>query len=264
MLPSFYTDDGSGLPLLLIHAVPLNAAIWQPQRRDLSNHLRVISYSLPGFGRGGTFVPDTSIDDCADQAVELLDELNVGQAVVAGCSMGGYITLAMYRRHPSRVLGMILANTRAGADSPEAAANRFAQAEAIRAGGLDAFLAGMRAKLLGASTMKSAPDILRLLDDMLGTATVEGAAGMLEAMARREDSSTLLASATVPVCLITGEEDTLIPPDEAVRMRELQPAAALHVLPASGHLSCLERPVLFNAAVESFLASHFPIVAPGS
>ena len=69
MIPAFYTDDGSGMPLLLVHAFPLNAAIWQPQRRDLARRWRVISFTLPGFGRGGPFLPGTSIEDCADMAV---------------------------------------------------------------------------------------------------------------------------------------------------------------------------------------------------
>ena len=256
MLPAFYTDDGSGLPLLLIHAFPLNAAIWQPQRRDLTRRWRVISFTLPGFGRGGPFTPGSGIDDCADMAAELLDELRIERATVAGCSMGGYITLAMYRRHPERVAGMILANTRAGADSPEAAANRAAQAASVREGGLEGFLAGMREKLLGPSTRANAPEVLRLLDEMLATATVEGTAGMLEAMARREDSSALLAASAVPVCLIAGAEDTLIPPAEAEAMQRLLPSAELHVLPSSGHLSCLERPELFNNIVDNFLAAN--------
>lgn len=259
MLPAFYTDDGKGLPLLLIHAFPLNAAIWQLQRRDLSHHFRVISFSLPGFGRGGTFVPGTSIDDCADLAAALLDELRVERAVAAGCSMGGYISLAMLRRHPERVNGLILANTRAGADSPEVAANRFAQAQAIRDGELLEFLAGMREKLVGPSTKANAPDVLRHLDTILASATVEGTAGMLEAMAQRADSSTLLAETAVPICLIAGEEDTLIPPSEAAAMQALQPAAELHILPNSGHLSCLERPVLFNNTVTSFIHTQLPV-----
>lgn len=256
MIPAFFTDDGSGAPLLLIHAFPLNAALWQPQRRDLARRWRVISFTLPGFGRGGPFIPGSGIDDCADMAAALLDELRVERATVAGCSMGGYITLAMYRRHPERVAAMILANTRAGADSPEAAANRAAQAATVRGGGLDDFLAGMREKLLGPSTRANAPEVLRLLDDMLASATVEGTAGMLEAMAQREDSSALLAASTVPVCLIAGAEDTLIPPAEAEAMQKLLPSAELHVLPNSGHLSCLERPVLFNNIVDSFLAAN--------
>jgi pimeloyl-ACP methyl ester carboxylesterase len=162
----------------------------------------------------------------------------------------------MYRRHPDRVAAMILANTRAGADSPEAAANRAAQAAAVREGELAPFLAGMREKLLGPSTRANAPELLRLLDDMLATATVEGTAGMLEAMARREDSSALLAEAAVPVCLIAGAEDTLIPPAEAESMQRLLPSAELHVLPNSGHLSCLERPELFNNVVDNFLAAN--------
>lgn len=256
MIPAFFTDDGSGAPLLLIHAFPLNAAIWQPQRRDLTRRWRVISFTLPGFGRGGPFTPGSGIDDCADMAAELLDELRIERATVAGCSMGGYITLAMYRRHRERVAGMILANTRAGADSPEAAANRAAQAAAVRGGGLEGFLACMREKLLGPSTRANAPEVLRLLDDMLATATVEGTAGMLEAMARREDSGALLAASAVPVCLIAGAEDTLIPPAEAEAMQQLLPSAELHVLPSSGHLSCLERPELFNNIVDNFLAAN--------
>lgn len=257
MLPAFFTDNGSGLPLLLIHAFPLNAAIWKPQRRELCHNFRVVSFSLPGFGRGGDFVAGTSIDDCANLAVELLDELRIDRAVVAGCSMGGYIALAMQRRHPGRVLGMILASTRADADSPEAAAKRLAQAQTIREGGLPDFLAGMREKLIGPSTRASVPDVLHLVDEMLATATIEGTAGMLEAMARREDSSAQLSSVDIPVCLIAGEEDTLIPPAVAELMHKLQPSAELHVLPNSGHLSCLERPVLFNEVVTSFLRSKF-------
>lgn len=259
MLPAFYTDEGSGLPLLLIHAFPLNASMWQTQRRDLSGRFRVISFTLPGFGRGGPFIPGTGIDDCADMAAALLDELHVGRAVIAGCSMGGYIALDLYRRHRDRVRGLILTNTRADADTPEAAANRCVQAEVVRGGGLEEFLAGMRGKLVGESTRGTAPDVLDLVDSILATATPEGTAGMLEAMARREDSSALLAGADVPVCIIAGAEDTLIPPAIAGHMHALHPAAELHVLPGSGHLSCIERPLLFNSVVDGYLSSRFPV-----
>ncbi|MDX9759587.1 MAG: alpha/beta fold hydrolase [Bacteroidota bacterium] len=254
MIPAFSTDDGSGPPLLLLHAFPLNAAMWQPLRRDLARRWRVISLTLPGFGRGGPFLPGTTIDDCADMACALLDTMNIDRAAVAGCSMGGYITLAMFRRHPERVAAMILANTRAGADAAEAAANRSAQARAVREGGLAAFLAGMRDKLVGPTTQATAPDVLQLIDEMMASATVEGTAGMLDAMRQRPDSTATLAAATVPVCLIAGAEDVLIPPAEAEAMQALLPAAELHILPTSGHLSCLERPMLFNNIVDTFLA----------
>lgn len=257
MLPAFYTDEGSGLPLLLIHAFPLNATLWQPQRRDLSRLFRVISFTLPGFGRGGDFIPGMSMDDCADMAVALLDELDVDSAVFGGCSMGGYISLAAYRRHSRRIRGLILSNTRAGADTPEAAANRLVQAEAIRNGGLEEFLAGMREKLVGKSTKDTAPMVLKLVDEMMHSASVEGTAGMLEAMGRRADSTPLLEQADIPICIIAGQEDTMIPPAEAERMHASQAAAELHILPGSGHLSCLERPVVFNSVVEKFLESGF-------
>lgn len=258
MIPAFYTDDGGGMPLLLIHAFPLNAAIWQPQRRDLARRWRIVSFTLPGFGRGGPFIPGTSIDDCADMAVALMDELHIDRAAVGGCSMGGYITLALQRRHPDRVAAMVLANTRAGADTAEAAERRAAQAADIRSGGLASFLDDMREKLIGPTTRANAPDVLRLLDDILVTATVEGTAGMLEAMAGRPDASTQLAETDIPVCIISGEEDTLIPPSEAEAMHVSLPGSELHVLPNCGHLSCLERPTLFNNVVDTFLARHLP------
>ena len=168
--------------------------------------------------------------------------------------MGGYITFAMYRRHPARVAAMILANTRAGADSPEAASNRSAQAAAVRDGGLAAFLAGMREKLVGPTTRATAPDVLQLVDEMLARATVEGTAGMLDAMRLRTDSTHILAEAAVPVCIVGGAEDVLIPPAEAEAMHALHPASELHIIPNSGHLSCLERPTLFNNILDSFLS----------
>lgn len=256
MLPAFFTDDGNGPPLLLLHAFPLNAAMWQPLRRDLARRWRVIAMTLPGFGRGGPFIPGLSIDGCADMAVALLDSLQIDRAAVAGCSMGGYITLAMLRRHPARVAGMILANTRAGADSDVAAANRQAQAEAVRAGGLTTFLAGMREKLVGATTRETTPEVLRAIEEMMERATMEGTAGMLDAMRQRTDGSATLAAAAVPVCIIAGAEDVLIPPAEAEAMHALQPSSDLHVLPNSGHLSCLERPTRFNTIVDTFLAER--------
>ena len=186
-----------------------------------------------------------------------MDELRIERAAVGGCSMGGYITLALHRRHPDRVAAMLLANTRAGADTPEAAERRATQAAAIRAGGLADFLDEMRGKLVGPTTQANAPEVLRLIDDILATATVDGTAGMLEAMAARPDSTAQLGAAGVPVCIIAGAEDGLIPPAEAEVMHALLPSSELHVLPNSGHLSCLERPTLFNNTVDTFLARHF-------
>lgn len=256
MMPAFYTDDGGGLPILFLHAFPLNSSMWRAQRRDLNSFFRVLTYDLPGFGRGGDFVEGFGIDDAADMAVTLLDDRGIDRAVFCGCSMGGYIALSALRRHPDRLSGVILANTRAGADSLAAQKNRAEQAAGIREGGLQEFLDEMLGKLLGESTVSSAPDVVRCVEDVLSHASAEGTAGMLEAMAVRQDSEDLLRDTRVPVCIISGSEDTLIPPAEAEHMHSLLRDGELNIIPNAGHLSCLERPVRFNTIIRDFIQSH--------
>ncbi|PLX26425.1 MAG: alpha/beta hydrolase [Ignavibacteria bacterium] len=256
MMPGFYTDDGSGLPIIFLHAFPLNSSMWRAQRRDLNSFFRVLTLDLPGFGRGEEFVEGFSIDDAADMAITLLDDRGIDRAVFCGCSMGGYITLSALKRHPDRFAGMVLANTRAGADSLAAQQNRAEQATAIRDGGLQDFLDEMLGKLLGESTVASAPDVVRCVEDILRHATPEGAAGMLEAMAARQDSEALLKETRIPICIISGSEDTLIPPSEAEHMHSLLRDGELNIIPNAGHLSCLERPVRFNTIVRGFIQSH--------
>lgn len=256
MLPAFYTDDGSGLPLLFIHAFPLNSSMWRAQRRDLSTFFRVLTFDLPGFGRGGDYPPAFSLDDAADMAVTLLDDRGVDRAVVCGCSMGGYIALSLLRRHPDRLAGLILANTRASADSETARENRARQAADVRAGGLQGLRDEMLGKLLGETTVSSAPEVVRCVEEILQHATAEGTAGMLEAMAARPDSSDALAETRLPVCVISGAEDGLIPAAESEAMRDVLRNGEMTVIPNAGHLCCLERPVRFNTAVRSFLQTH--------
>lgn len=253
MKPAFHTDEGTGTPLLLVHAFPLTSAMWEAQRLRLRGHCRVLTFDIPGFGRGGPVFPDQSIDHCADMAVALLDELGIERAVLCGCSMGGYIALGVLRRHPARLARLILANTRVGADSEEGAAGRMAQIERIRAGEFAAVLDGMRPRLLGATTHETAPEVPRLVEDITAMATPEGAIAMLRAMAQRPDSTEALRHCPVPVLSIGGAEDVLIPPSEAEHIAALAPDATLRIIQLAGHLSNLERPAKFTDAVKEFL-----------
>jgi pimeloyl-ACP methyl ester carboxylesterase len=150
----------------------------------------------------------------------------------------------------------VLANTRASADSESGRENRERQAESIRAGGLQNFLDEMLSKLLGESTVAAAPDVVRCVEDILKHATPEGTAGMLMAMAARMDSTETIRDTNLPVCVISGTEDILIPPAEAEAMHGQLRNSELTIIPNSGHLSCLERPVRFNAIVRAFIQSN--------
>jgi pimeloyl-ACP methyl ester carboxylesterase len=253
MLPSFYTDDGSGTPLLLCHAFPLNAAMWETQRHTLAGDCRLITFDIPGFGRGGAVDHDMDMHRCAELAINLLNHLGIERAVIGGCSMGGYIAMSLLRNYPDRVLGLLLANTRAGADSEEGRAARMAQIGRIERGELSVVLEEMLPKLLGEGTKNVAPEVVALVRKLMTHATADGCKAMLAAMAKREDSRQLLAECSLPVCAIGGAEDALIPAAETEQIAELAADSELHILPSAGHLSNLERPALFTVVVRHFL-----------
>jgi pimeloyl-ACP methyl ester carboxylesterase len=254
MLPSFFTDDDAGTPLLLCHAFPLNAAMWEAQRHSLAEYCRMITFDLPGFGRGGPAVEGMDMRDCADMAVSLLDHLGIEKAVIGGCSMGGYIAMTILRYYPERVMGLLLANTRAGADSDEGRKGRMEQIARIDDGELESVLEGLLPRLVGASTKNVAPEVVAFVRELSRSASGEGCAAMLRAMADREDSREVLASCRIPVCSIGGEEDVLIPPSEAELIAALAQDSELHLIPNAGHLSNIERPIRFAIAVRHFLS----------
>jgi pimeloyl-ACP methyl ester carboxylesterase len=253
--PEYIVDAGEGLPLVLIHAFPLNADMWEPQRAGLSGEFRIVAYDLPGFARGGAAEVAPSMDGCADAFAAMLDRLGIDRCVVGGCSMGGYIAMAVARRHPQRLAGLVLADTRAGADTPEGRDGRLAQAAAVRATGPSVVIDAMLPKLLSAESRVSQPDLEAKVRSIMEQASTEGIAGMLEAMAARPASDDMLAALHLPACIIVGEHDALTPPKEAEQMARLMPGAELHVLAGAGHLANLEAPDEFNDAVSGFLRS---------
>ncbi|MEQ1727461.1 MAG: alpha/beta fold hydrolase, partial [Vicinamibacterales bacterium] len=170
-----------------------------------------------------------------------------------GLSLGGYVALALYRQAPSLFQALILADTRAEADSADARANRTRLIDVVRTRGAAAVADEMLPKLLGAITSATRPDIVeRVRALVLGnqSSAIEGA---LTAMMARPDSTSLLPSITVPTLVLVGDEDVLTPPALSTAMAALVPSAELVVVPQAGHLSNLEQPDAFNAALLRFL-----------
>ena len=251
-LPRHYTDEGDGIPVVFFNAFPLNARMWKQQRSGIEG-CRIISFDQPGFGLGGVLEGPRSIDDCADLGLRLADHLQLEQFVAAGCSMGGYIVMSLMRRAADRLSGVVLANTRQGADTEEGRLNRLAQAALVRTGGSETFVADMLPKLLSPEAGSKRPALVEELRAIMAEASVEGISLMLEAMATRPDSSATLASWQKPACVITGDDDRLIPMLEAEAMASMLPDARLHVLAGSGHLCNFEHPQAFNRIVEDFV-----------
>ncbi|HYO12398.1 MAG TPA: alpha/beta fold hydrolase [Thermoanaerobaculia bacterium] len=249
-----YRAEGEGEPLLLLHAFPLSHRMWEPQLGSFSGSHRCLAPDFPGFGASDLPREGASrMQELATDAVALLDHLGISRAVVCGISMGGYVALALWERHPERVRGLVLADTRSGADAPEGRERRLALAERVLAEG-PGFLAGeMPAKLLGASTLEQRPELRRTVAEWIAGARPEGVAAASRGMAERPDRTGLLARLSVPALIVVGEEDTLTPPQESRSMAERMPGAELVEIARAGHLSNLERPEAFDEALGRFL-----------
>jgi 3-oxoadipate enol-lactonase len=245
-----YRDEGAGQPILFIHAFPLHSAIWEHQIAAFSPHHRLIAPDLRGLGATARGSGAASLDQYADDLAALLDHLGIENATVAGLSMGGYISFALWRRHRERVAALILADTRAGADSEEGKLSREKNAKLAEEQGPGAIADQMLPKLLSPKAPAALRDQVRGIIESNDRA---GIAAALRAMAARPDSTPLLATIDVPTLVIVGAEDALTPPSEAEAMFDAIPGCRLAELPAAGHLSNMEAPEAFNAAVAEFL-----------
>lgn len=247
-----YDDSGSGIPVLLMHAFPLDRRMFAPQRAALAYSMRLITFDVPGAGDSASGA--VSIDGIADIAAALLDHLGIDKAVVGGVSMGGYAGFAFVRRHAERLRGLILANTRAVADTDEGKAARKAMAEVALQQGPAEIANRMIERLLGQTTLRGRPEVVKQVRAMIESTPPETIAMLLEALANREDSTATLGAIDVPTLAIAGEEDPLAPPAEtagwAAQIRE----ARFVRIDRAGHLACLEDPAAFNNTIRDFVS----------
>jgi pimeloyl-ACP methyl ester carboxylesterase len=248
-----YDDGGTGMPVLFVHGFPHDRSLWTPQLQGLTVQARCLAADIRGFGQTTALAP-YSVDQYADDLVGLLDVLHLERAVIAGLSMGGYAAFALWRRHAHRVRGLILCNTKAGADSDEARAKRRALIDLAREQGASAIADSMLTGMLGKTTRKNRPEISNTVHRMISSQPVEGIIGALQAMMDRPDSTPTLATIDVPTMLVTSDEDAIIPVSEAEAMHAGIKGSTLEVIAGAGHLSNLERPAAFNHLVSEFLA----------
>jgi pimeloyl-ACP methyl ester carboxylesterase len=254
-----YEDSADRVPVLWIHGYPLNNTMWDLQVADLADVARSLTPDLRGHGLteptpGTPYTMALLADDC----VRLLDHLgHDGPVVVAGLSMGGYVALEICRRAPERVMGLILAATRAGPDSDAAKAARDESARVAATAGVGPIVEGLLPKMFAPRTYEEEPDLVAFLRDMMLTTTPQGIVGALAAMRDRPDSTPDLPDLDVPALVIHGEDDQLIPPAEAEAMAAALPAAELVLIPGAGHMVNLDQPAAFDEAVRGFLESFY-------
>ncbi len=247
-----FNDQGTGAPLVFLHAFPLNRCMWVEQELALSPQFRVLTIDLRGHGESDAPLWRYTLDQAADDVIGLLDHLSIRQAVFVGLSMGGYILFALHRRYADRVRGLVLANTRAQADTVEGKEGRFQMAQTAYKNGPSAIADIMIPKLLSAATIQTKPELVGRVRAMIEGNQISGIAGDLMAMAERPDSVSLLGQITCPTQIIVGELDLPTSPSDAKLMADRISGARLTIIPGAAHLSNLERPDQFNETIRSF------------
>ena len=229
-----YERRGKGAPLVLLHGYPLDHHLWDEVAPLLEDTFDVILPDLRGFGESTTVDSPYSMDDYASDIAGLLDQLGISKAAIVGHSMGGYAALAFARLYPERVSGLGLVSSQVLADAPERKEGRYKSAADVDANGIESVVATMTPKFTADEELQS---FARASMERQQPAAYIGA---LKAMAERPDSTSLLSSFNVPVVIIHGDADSLIPVDRAREVKESLPQAHLVEISGAGHMPMME------------------------
>ncbi|WP_328943816.1 alpha/beta hydrolase [Streptomyces sp. NBC_00250] len=251
-----YEDKGEGPALLLVHGHPFDHTMWQPQIDRFSATHRVIAPDLRGYGRTplGARQDKTGLGDFAEDLIDLLDALRIDDCVLAGLSMGGQIAMELYRRHPERIRGLVLADTFPAAETDEGKAARNAMADRLLAGGAQAareYADEVLDRMVAPYNTHAAPHVHR----MMCATDPAGAAAALRGRAERPDYRETLTKVPFPALVVVGRDDSYTPVADAEDMHALLPHSTLAVIEEAAHLPNLERPDDFDAVLENYLRS---------
>lgn len=250
-----YDDHGVGLPVLFLHAFPLNRSMWNGEVIGLlrEGRYRLVALDWRGFGESDIADGNSTMEMLADDVAGLMDALGMQDAVLCGLSMGGYAAFAFLRKFPQRVRGIILADTRPGADTVDGRQNREQVAQLAEKEGVEAIADLMLPKLLTEETRRERPEVELRTRQMINAATPQGIAAASRGMALRVDATDALGTISCPSLVIVGNEDMLTPPAIAQEYAAVIQNAQLNVIIHAGHLANLEQPEAFLQAISGFL-----------
>ena len=254
-----FEDIGSGRPLVLLHGFPFNRTMWSSQVDFLKDRYRVITPDFRGLGQSGPGPGGSAgMDEMARDVIALLDHLRLDRAVIGGLSMGGYVTLALYKLFPLRVRAMILADTKAQADTEEGRATRFLQATKISEEGMGSVADELLQKLVAPASFERRQDVVTFTRNMILNTDPAGAVAALHGMAARRDYTYFLSQIYPPAWIVVGSEDQIAPVSDAEVMHREIRGSRLTVIEGAGHVSNLEYPQEFNEALLDFLETLEP------
>jgi 3-oxoadipate enol-lactonase len=248
----WHEEKGHGAPLVLLHGFPLDRRIWTAQLEELSTAARVITPDLPGFGRSRSDKPFT-LESLADGLHELLKQLDALPCVLGGLSMGGYVSLAFASKFAADLRGLMIVNSKAEADSPQAKEGRGKMIDLVRTQGSMAVSEAMLPRMLAEKTIADNARLTNFVRSMMNACPPRTIEHALAAMRDRPDRTELLGNLTMPVHFIVGQFDVITAPEVATAMHQKVPQSGLSVIPAAGHLTPLEQPQEVGRIMAEFL-----------
>jgi 3-oxoadipate enol-lactonase len=249
-----YDDVGSGTPVVLLHGYPFNRTMWRDQIEALSPRHRVLTVDLRGQGESSVGDGPATMEEMAKDVSALMEKLDIARAAICGLSMGGYVTLALYRMFPLRARALVLADTRASVDTEEGRANREVQAQKALGEGMEGIADAMLPKLVSLKTVARNPAAVGRVREMMVKTNPDGAAAALRGMARRRDQTQFLSRIVAPALILVGREDAITPVADAELMHREIGGSRLEVIEDAGHVSNIEQPEAFNHSLTQFLS----------
>ena len=250
----YYHESGRGLPVVLVHGFPLDHHIWHKQVHDLAPLCRVITPDLRGFGQstgGGSF----TIASLAEDLYLLLSQIHALPCVLGGLSMGGYVALAYERHYAATLRGLMLIDTRAGADSPEGRTGRDAMIEVAKTQGSVAIADKMLPKMVAGGNVDNSAEAVREVKSIMDACPAQTIQYALAAMRDRIDYTPTLQRIAAPTLIIAGEMDVLVPPAQAEEMHKSIRGSTISMIPGAGHIAPMERPREVSRAIRHFLTT---------
>jgi 3-oxoadipate enol-lactonase len=251
----FYDVAGSGAPVVLLHPFPAHHEFWLPVAQFLSSRYQLIMPDLRGHGESALGHGPATMQKHASDIARVMDATGADRAPLIGVSIGGYAIFEFWRRSRSRVSALVLCNTKASADTPEARAGRLEAANDVLQRGTEPFFESMLLKLIGETTRLSRPDLVEGALRMMRRMTAEDVAGVQRGMAERPDSIPTLKTINVPTVIITGDEDAMTGVPEAEVMKQNILGAQMRVIAKAGHYSPWEQPEEVGKLLRQFLDS---------
>jgi 3-oxoadipate enol-lactonase len=254
-----YIEHGTsdGLPLVFIHGFPFSHKMWEPQICKLPDSIHAIAYDVRGHGSSDVGDGQFTVEIFVDDLIALLDHLRIEKAILCGLSMGGYIALRAIERHPDRIKGLILCDTKSESDTNEEKIKRTSSIIIVKSAGASVFVEDFVKSVFWPKTFKNNPEVIEFIKKIIRANSTLGICGTLLALAARTDTTQSLSSINVPTCIIVGEYDLRTPPAVSQAMHKAIFGSEIHILSNAGHISNLENTEDFNKNLIAFLKKHW-------